>query len=287
MLYAYRKLNLSFINKIPLKTFIKKVKIRPLMISSIIILFLTFHRCTEVLIDNSLEPKAGFCLTFDDDYIEDWYSINDMLLLNNVKATFFVSEIYNLSSDQIELLTELKTSGHEIGSHGWNHTNAVEYLNNHTLEEYYRYEIQPAIEYMEGIGLKPESFAYPFGRSSDSLDKFLFQYFNILRHVTVEQLQLSSKEVDEIDEIYYKFNGTRYAAGLGIDVNYKISQKMLKKVLIRAKTNDEVVVLFSHRPVDSSPQPYETNKTYLDSLLKLANELNLKSYRFSELLDYK
>jgi len=139
---------------------------------------------------------------------------------------------------------------------------------------------------MEEIGLKPESFAYPFGRSSDSLDQFLFQYFNILRHVTIEQLQPPSKEIDEIDEIYYKFNGVRYAVGLGIDVNYKISQEMLKKVLIRAKVNEEVVVLFSHRPVDSSPQPYETDKKYLNSLFKLTNELNLRSYRFSELLDY-
>lgn len=278
---------LSLINKNILQTSFKRIDIRTLMISGNIIFFLTFLSCTEVLTDNNLEPKAGFCLTFDDNYIEDWYSINDMLLLNNVKATFFVSDIYKLSSEQIELLTDLKASGHEIGSHGWNHTNAVEYLNNHTLEEYYRYEIQPAIEYMKGIGLKPESFAYPFGRSSDSLDQFLFQYFNILRHVTVEQLQPSSRDFDEIDEIYYKFNGARYAVGLGIDVNYKISQEILKRVLIRAKVSDEVVVLFSHRPVDSYPQPYETDKTYLDSLLKLTNELNLKSYRFSELLDYK
>ena len=130
-------MDLSFINKNLLIIFFKRIKIRTLNILTNVIFFLTFLSCTEVLTDNSLELKAGFCLTFDDDYIEDWYSINDMLLLNNVKATFFVSEIYNLSPEEIDLLKELKISGHEIGSHGWNHTNAVEYLNNHTLEEFY------------------------------------------------------------------------------------------------------------------------------------------------------
>jgi peptidoglycan/xylan/chitin deacetylase (PgdA/CDA1 family) len=238
----------------------------------------------EVSTDSDIESNSGYCITFDDDYVDEWYSINNMLLTYNITATFFVSEIDSLSSYQINLLKELKASGHEIGSHGWRHTNAVEFMKNHTFEEYYNYEIKPAIRFMDSLGMKPTSFAYPFGRSSDSLDHFLLKYFKIIRHVTEEQLQPPTKEIDQIEEIYYRFNGERYVAGLGIDINYNINLEELKKVLIRSKNEGTAVILFAHRPVDSSPKPYETSKTFLDSLLKIANELKLNSYKFSDLL---
>jgi peptidoglycan/xylan/chitin deacetylase (PgdA/CDA1 family) len=218
--------------------------------------------------------------------VDNWYSINNLLLSHNVSATFFVSEIDSLTSNQINLLKELKASGHEIGSHGFRHTNAVEFIKNHTLDEYYNYEIKPAIHIMDSLGMKPSSFAYPFGRSSDTLDQFLLEHFKILRHVTTEQLQPPTKEIDQIEEIYYRFNGKRYVAGLGIDINYKISLEDLKKVLLRSKNEGTAVILFAHRPVDSSPKPYETSKAFLDSLFKITNELKLKSYKFSELLTF-
>ena len=262
---------------------INKIKIVPLF--GLIVLVLIFFNCSDVVNDYSTLPRAGFCLTFDDDYIEEWYSINDLFLTSNVTATFFISDLDSLSQHEIKLLKELNTFGHEIGSHGMHHTNAVDYLKNHSLSEYYKYEIHPAINFMDSIGMKPKSFAYPFGRSTDSLDFFLLNYFNILRHVTIEQLQPSEKEIDQIDEIYYRFNGERFVAGLGIDVNYNISLEELKKVLIRAKREESVVILFSHRPVDSSPRPYETTIGYLDSLFNVANELGLKCYKFSDLID--
>jgi peptidoglycan/xylan/chitin deacetylase (PgdA/CDA1 family) len=265
-------------------TFIKKNKIKTALLFGLIVLIPISFNCSDVVNDYSTVPRAGFCLTFDDDYIEDWYSISNLFLTNNVTATFFISDLDSLSQYEIHLLKELKAFGHEIGSHGMHHTNAVEYLKNHSLSEYYKYEIQPAINFMDIIGMRPTSFAYPFGRSNDSLDLFLLNYFYILRHVTIEQLQPSEKEIDQIDEIYYRFNGERYVAGLGIDVNYNISLEELKKVLIRAKSEESVVILFSHRPVDSSPRPYETEKSYLDSLFIIGNELGLKSYKFSDLI---
>jgi len=255
-----------------------------LIVSNLAVLF-SLIDCAEVSTDFNIESKAGYCITFDDDYVDEWYSINNILLANDVAATFFVSEIDSLSSNQINLLKELKASGHEIGSHGLRHTNAVEFIKSHTLDEYYNYEIKPAIHIMDSLGMKPTSFAYPFGRSSDTLDQFLLNYFNILRHVTIEQLQPSTKEIDQIDEIYYRFKRERFVDGLGIDVNYDIRLEELRKVFLRAKNENAVVVLFSHRPVDFSPQPYETGKAYLDSLFKLANELDLRSYKFSELLN--
>lgn len=257
---------------------------RIILIISLFVFLIILTDCTEAPTNSDIEFKAGYCITFDDDYVDEWYSINNMLLSNNISATFFVSEIDSLSQNQIYLLKELKASGHEIGSHGLRHTNAVQFIKNHTFEEYYNYEIKPAMHIMDSLGMKPSSFAYPFGRSSDSLDQFLLKYFQILRHVTVEQLQPPTKEPDQIEEIYYRFNGDRYVAGLGIDINYNICLDELKKVLVRSKNEGTTVILFAHRPVDSSPKPYETSKTFLDSLFKIANELKLISYKFSDLL---
>ncbi len=259
-----------------------KIKLLFLIIQTTLLLYST--RCSEIIIDYNTNSLAGYCITFDDEYVDDWYSINNMLLSNNVAATFFVSDIDSLSADQINLLKELKESGHEIGSHGFHHTNAVEFIKNHTLDEYYNYEIEPAIQIMDSLGMMPSSFAYPFGRSSDSLDQFLLNHFKILRHVTIEQLQPPTKEINEIEEIYFRFQGERFVAGLGIDTNYDISLNELKKVLVRSKNEGTAIILFAHRPVDSSPKPYETSKAFLDSLFRIANELKLKSYKFSELV---
>jgi peptidoglycan/xylan/chitin deacetylase (PgdA/CDA1 family) len=264
--------------------FFRKIIIRLFPKFGQIVLILIFIKCSEIITNYNSESLSGYCLTFDDNYVEEWYSLNELLLTRNVAATFFVSEIDSLSQNQINLLKELKASGHEIGSHGLRHTNAVEFIKNHTLEEYYNYEIKPAIHIMDSLEIKPSSFAYPYGRSSDSLDQFLLEHFKILRHVTLEQLQPPTKETDQIEEIYYRFNGERYVAGLGIDTNYHISLDELKRVLLRSKNEGTVVILFAHRPVDSLPKPYETSRAFLDSLFKIANELKLKSYKFSDLL---
>lgn len=253
--------------------------------SVVMLLFIIFNGCNEYFTDSKLDRISGYSLSFDDNYISDWYGIADLLISNEVKATFFVSDIGEINESEITQLKELNNLGFEIGSHGFHHTNAVQYLNNHTLDEYYEYEIKPSINFMDSLGFRPTSFAYPFGRSSDTLDNFLLNYFKILRHVTIEQLIPSTKEAQEIDEIYYKSDGSRLIAGLGIDINYGVSLEELRQAFQRTLINNEIIILFAHRPVDSSPAAYETQIAFLDSVFKLANEFNLKNYKFSELPD--
>ena len=85
-----------------------------------------------------------------------------MLQQYGAHATFFVSNFESLGSDKIALLQELKADGNEIGFHGLYHTEAYEYRQTHTVQEYLDYEIIPGIALMEGYGLKPVDFAYPF-----------------------------------------------------------------------------------------------------------------------------
>lgn len=255
------------------------------LISLVLLIGISLSECSENLTDYKLVRISGYCMTFDDDYITDWYGISDLLISNEVKATFFVSNLGEINQSEIVQLKKLDELGFEIASHGFHHTNAVEYLKDHTLDDYYEYEIKPAINFMDSLGSRPVSFAYPFGRSSETLDNFLLNYFKILRHVTIEQLIPSTKEAQYIDEIYYRLNGSRLIAGLGIDINYSVSLEELRQAFQRTLINNEIIILFAHRPVDSLPAAYETQIAFLDSVFKMANEFNLKSYKFSELPD--
>ena len=81
---------------------INKIKIVPLF--GLIVLVLIFFNCSDVVNDYSTLPRAGFCLTFDDDYIEDWYRNSNLFLTNNINATFFISDLDSLSQYEINLL---------------------------------------------------------------------------------------------------------------------------------------------------------------------------------------
>jgi peptidoglycan/xylan/chitin deacetylase (PgdA/CDA1 family) len=248
-----------------------------------VLLTLYLQNCDSFLSNQSSSDKGGICLTFDDNYINQWYKTALFLKQKNMKATFFVSHIYNLSNDEINKLQKIDSLGFEIGCHGWNHLNAATYLETHTLNEYYEEEILPAISFMENYGLTPSAFAYPGGVHNDSLDQFLLQYFDILRGVTFEQVKSLTKNVDEIDEIFIKRKEQSVVDGLGIDIQYGISEEMLTNGLFRASEQDEIIILYAHCPEDSNAQHYQINKSYLEHLILKCEELDLKSYLVSEI----
>lgn len=240
--------------------------------------------------ENSTTPKEkikqpGFCLTFDDTYVAEWDAIAGMLDSNNVKATFFITLAYSLDSTDFVILNNFENLGHEIGSHGWQHINAIDYLNNHSIKEYVTDEIMPSVNYLESKGLNIRSFSYPYGYNTDSLDSEMLKIFVLLRDVTEEQRKPTGRNINEIDEIYYKFDDKKIVAGLGIDKNFKIDYDMLEEGFKRAYENDEVIVFYCHKPVKKASAPYQIEYEYLGELFTLAHKYDLKSYTFSELVN--
>jgi len=263
----------------------KDKKIMPIIkrIFLLLILLIALNNCDSLLNNDMLEAKGGVCLTFDDVYVNEWYKLSDFLRLNDFKATFFISKIYSLSSSEIHNLRKLGSLGFEIGCHGWNHIDAADYLTHHSLSEYYNVEILPALNFMNENNPSPTSFAHPGGMHNDSLDQYLLQKFQILRCVTIEQVKPLTKNVEEINEIFIKKNKSQIVAGLGIDKQFKISEDMLYNALERAGENGETIILYAHCPVDSNAQHYQINKSYIENLILKCEELNLKSYRMSEI----
>jgi hypothetical protein len=241
--------------------------------------------CKESIVENPNEENGGVCLTFDDVYVNEWYGLSELLKNNDIKATFFVTMINTLSSSKLNKLQRLDSLGFEIGCHGINHLNAVEFLETHTLQEYYYTEVLPSLKIMNRINLFPKSYSYPYGMNNDSLDTFMLGHFDVLRDVTDEQRQPLNKEVDEINEIYCKKGESFVVSGLGIDINFKIDESKLRSTLLRASENKEVVTFYAHCPVESNASSYQIEIEYLENLISLIKEYDLKTFIISELIN--
>ena len=103
--------------------------------------------------------RAGVAITFDDNYVDQWYASRSILQKYNAHVTFFVSNFADLDQNQINKLKTLEADGNEIAFHGYNHEDTVAYLQSHTLDEYMNDEIYRGVDLMKSNGLNPVDFA--------------------------------------------------------------------------------------------------------------------------------
>lgn len=245
-----------------------------------IFVFLIFVSCNHEDVeennDNNLQP--GVVITFDDDYVNEWFETNAILQEYDWKATFFVTRFHQLSLEKIQKLIDLKNEGHEIGGHGLNHLNAPNFISSYSENQYLNDEILPMINLMSASELNPTSFAYPYGARNSISDNLLFNNFEIIRGTTYGNSAPSSHNCF--------FNGTRLVFGLGIDKNYShFSIPYFLNLLEYAKNNNKVVVFYAHKPVETFQNNYETEYQTLIEICNYVKNNNMKFYTFSELND--
>ena len=58
---------------------------------------------TILLSCNEQNKQGAVVFSFDDQYIDEWYSQRDLFNQYNIKATFFISRPHQLKSDQIAI----------------------------------------------------------------------------------------------------------------------------------------------------------------------------------------
>ena len=99
-------------------------------------------------------------ITFDDGFKNNFLEALPILKKYNIKATFYVSSALVNTSDFMTTsdLLEIQNLGNEIGSHGDTHTNLVFSLNKRCVKE-----IFISKKKLESLGLKIDTFAYPYG----------------------------------------------------------------------------------------------------------------------------
>jgi PKD repeat protein len=220
-------------------------------------------------------PYAGVALTFDDNTIDQWYEIRDLLQPYNAHVTFFVSQFEGLDEDQIDKLRTLKADGHEIAFHGTNHEDAALYLNNHSIQEYIDDEIIPGISLMENAGLTPVDFAYPYGSENDTLTAALQTYFIHIRG--------TQSRID--DPIYYEYGSNQLLIeGIGIDdQTYGNTLDDIYDGILTAKQEDKILIFYAHEPVQNVTGNYMISYDRIEKILINASEQDMKFYTVSEL----
>jgi len=130
----------------------------------------------------SAEAVPGsLALSFDDDNVASWLSIEPLLASHQVHVTFFVSGFLGFADDKLDQLRQLADAGHDIEYHSTNHLNAEDYANEHGTADYIATDIVPALDAMRAAGYATRTFAYPGGARTAATDEALRPYFDHLR----------------------------------------------------------------------------------------------------------
>jgi hypothetical protein len=125
--------------------------------------------------------KAGIAWAFDDDDVAGWMSIKDKLDAHHARLTFFVTRWYQLTQDELADLAELNADGHDLEPHSWDHVQATAYVHAHSLDDYLNDEVLPSIQIMKDAGYTTTSFAFPFGSTTDPINKAVLRYVDRVR----------------------------------------------------------------------------------------------------------
>lgn len=220
--------------------------------------------------------QSGVVLSFDDDYVDEWFEVHNDLQKYDWKATFFITRINQLSEAKIQKLKDLKSYGHEIGAHGLNHVNAPTYFAANGANDYLNQEIYPMLALMNTNDLAATSFAYPYGARNTTTDNVLLTEFQIIRGTTYGALDPA------VQNCYY--NNTRLVFGLGIDNYYSHSSiPYFLSLLEYANNNHMVVIFYAHKPVQNFQSNYETEYKTLVAICSYVKKSKMKFYKMSEL----
>ena len=223
----------------------------------------------------------GIVITFDDHYVESWYSARELFNEYGARVTFFIDNYHQLSTDELNMLRVLNRDGHEIASHGLNHLNALEFIDSNSLEAYLAEEINPSINIMGKDYLKPTASAYPFGARTEKIDEALFNIFKIIRGTTYTSNRIRLKD---LNSVYYKpGKSNRLVFGVGIDGIYRNTIEEILEGIDRAKNNGEILVIYAHIIGEEEDEHnYIVSKNKLEMILQYVKENNMTFYTISE-----
>jgi len=127
------------------------------------------------------EKRSGVALGFDDQNVESWYGISELMRSHGARVTFFVSRFAGLTAEQRGMLAELASDGHAIEAHGVNHLNAETVIPRIGLGAYIAEEVLPSITILQDAGYQPTTFAYPFGRNTEATDEAVLELVDKVR----------------------------------------------------------------------------------------------------------
>ena len=230
------------------------------------------------------EPKGpgAVVLTFDDDYINEWFTADSVFSDYDWKATFCVARYSTLTDDEKRRLITLQDNGHEIASHGSKHLRAAEYLSDHTMKNYLNEEIFPSLNSMVNDGIDISSFVYPYGSRSVETDLTLFKYFSVLRSTSWKHSTINSQKCfvkKGFDEM------TVYALGTDSHYDY-FSADFSLSLLKYANQEDLAVILYGHKIAIDDTTKYVTSYKTLHDICGFAQQNEMQFLTLKDLVEY-
>jgi peptidoglycan/xylan/chitin deacetylase (PgdA/CDA1 family) len=233
----------------------------------------SFLGCTS---KKETPPEAGVILTFDDAYVNEWYRANQVLKKYDWKATFNICRIDSIGEPQQRMLHQLQNEGHEIAGHGYNHYNAVKFVDQNGMNAYLQQEIDPMMAAMKRRKFNVTTFTYPYGERSDALDSTLTKRFRIIRG------RAFCGDQPEKEGCY--FRGTKFMYAFDIDKSHKhFSYHYLLELLDYAKKNNKILVLCGHNVVNNVTGNYQTQLETLEFVCKYMKINNMKFYTLRDM----
>lgn len=193
------------------------------------------------------EIKApGIFLSFDDWYIQEWHGALPFFEMNNIKAIFNVSFMFEtkekIYDGDFQQLREIQEEGHTIGFHSTTHESASTYINKMGTEQYLEKEIFPGLEKLNKAGFYPRHFAYPYGQYNEASNICLGKIFDTLR-VTFEALAGRDMTEHTLSHTYADLNAIKEAGFLkAYCIDTDIS--LIKQVL----AYERIVFIYGHIP---------------------------------------
>jgi peptidoglycan/xylan/chitin deacetylase (PgdA/CDA1 family) len=192
--------------------------------------------------------KPGIAFSFDDSFrVHHWNEYGkDMFGYYDVKVTFNINAYHHFeeqrehTQQEIDILLDLQSFGHEIAHHGYKHKRATSYSKG--KRKWIEEEIISLIEWMKNQSHSvtnekfkmPVSFAFPYFKFGESdLLELIPDYFKIVRgHLFQENLT--------------PFDHTGFAPSICIDRNFLLNKRYIKKVIKIAHKSGKNLILTCH-----------------------------------------
>lgn len=128
-------------------------------------------------LDPAAPARRGVAFAFDDNAVDRWFGIRELLKRRHAKVTFFLSRWQKLTPDERAELRMLADDGHDIEPHGMAHRPVSDYVRDHGVAGYMEDEALPSMDDLVGAGYEPPTiYAYPFGERPDELDSAILEY---------------------------------------------------------------------------------------------------------------
>ena len=241
----------------------------------------------------SAETVRGvLILSFDDRNFDGWMNAIPLFDRYGAHATFFVSG--EIGNETVRKLKQLRAHGHSVGLHGLNHADADAAIAEKGAERYYADDVAKQKRTCDVSYVPVSSFAYPNCRRTEEADALFFSKgFERVRGGVKGAAPYDPKGLRQKDRKPLVTNEAVYFPAADLPkrrlINtvimgeaYHTDIKEICECLRRVAKNREVISITSH---DIGPDAKGINmKTeWLETMLKLAKELDLQVLGFDEL----